>query len=123
MTDKTREVLDGIKSQLAAGVHPGEQWTSWPELTADNIIMHRVYDEQRRCVAECSSPDIAEVIAAAPTDVARLTRAVEAALELAEGLLENQAGDPDSSFDRGYAAGRRASGGMVRTAIENALNP
>jgi hypothetical protein len=43
--------------------------------------MHRVYDEQRRCVAECGSPDIAEVLAAAPTNLTRLTAAIEGVLE------------------------------------------
>jgi hypothetical protein len=94
-----RDVLDGIKARLAAGVHPGERWTSWPELTMDSIIMHRVYDDQRRCVAECSSPDVAEVLAAAPTDVARLTAAVDAVL--AKHKPEKRWTHPDwtGSFD------------------------
>lgn len=93
-----REVLDGIKARLAVGVHPSERWTSWPELTMDSIIMHRVYDDQRRCVAECSSPDVAEVLAAAPTDVARLTGAVEAVLGLHKPVYVYEYDDMNGVF-------------------------
>jgi len=104
--------LDSIKARLAAAVHPGERWTSWPELTMDNIIMHRVYDDQRRCVAECSSPDVAEVFASAPTDIARLTAAVDAVL----GLMA----DPEHYESQGPHDGY-VSVENLRNAIENAL--
>lgn len=63
----------------------------------------------------------AEFIAHARTDVPFLlsvARGVEAVRALAEALIENQPGDPDSAFDRGYAAGRRAAGGMVLATIK-----
>ena len=49
-----------------------EVWTDMPALTEDEVIMHRVYDDEGHCIAECSDPVNAEFIANAPADVAYL---------------------------------------------------
>lgn len=38
-------------------------WTAMPALTEESVIMHRVYDDDGHCIAECSSADVAEAIA------------------------------------------------------------
>ena len=68
---------------------------------------------------ECKQPDRAAgdrmtlALAAIPGLLARLD-AIEA---LGIRLQGNQAGDPDSAFDKGYAAGRRAAGDLLRAAL------
>jgi hypothetical protein len=102
-----REVLDGIKAWAA---ELDEPWSWLPELTMDDVIMHRVYDDDGHCVAECSSPDVAEFIAAAPTDIARLTAAVDAVLAECDYL------DTLADGDKHYAAGFRK---LIETALKD----
>ena len=112
-----REVLDGIKGRLAAA-------TPWPwevrtdDLTDDVDVVHATCGQKHlpRTYAD------AELIANAPVDVARLTRAVEAVLELHVPVMED--GEPvgcsccdwESEGNWGWPCATLA-------AIENALNP
>jgi len=127
MTDKTREVLDGIDARLAAAT-PGpwaayagciRQDRSWRD--ASDVVVD--YDGERPSIPN------AAFIAAAPVDVARLTRAVEAVLELhVEGA---DWGGGYCSHCTGQVEGSVYGDGQYRTipypcptvaAIENALN-
>ena len=93
--------LSGIRS-LLAGIE-GERWEYMPAMTDDAIIMHRVYDDEGHCIAECSSPTLAAFIAAAPSTVAGLLAVVERVEGLAK-YLETLA-----DGDKHYAALIRAA--------------
>ena len=54
--------------------------------------MHRVYDDDRHCIAECSSPDVAEFIAHSPTDMGKLIAAVDAVLAACATVIDNTDG-------------------------------
>ena len=59
------ERIDDIRAWFESSPDRDETWTAMPALTDDQIIMHRVYDDEGRCIAEASNPDIAEAIAIA----------------------------------------------------------
>ena len=107
-----REVLDGIKGRLTAAT-PGP-WVydkvSGVE-TVPEFDLHR-FDIMPETVARIDlRHEDGEFIAAAPVDVARLTRAVEAVLEIAD------------YWERTPALRKGTAASKVRAAIENALNP
>jgi hypothetical protein len=114
-----RDVLDGMKARLSAA-------TPWPWLVNDREqtvrvehseggmwlgeIMFDRSSEDYTDWMETFRPD-ATFIAAAPTDVARLTAALEAVLAVGEyNFLDDQ-----------YAVGYNDALEDVRAAIENAL--
>jgi hypothetical protein len=119
-----RDVLDGIKARLRDAADGPWRWAG-PDM-ARRVLLN-AGDET---VLQCSAlmwPDRydAVFIAAAPTDVARLTVAVDAVLALAEewrykgengwgAWQEGQGPDPE-----GYVLDTAA--GELRAAIENAL--
>ena len=91
-----REVLDGIKERLAAATpgpweFDGAEITTVPDYESDNPTPWKaVMDCEVSCGSYCYGGSVAmsigdddrAFIAAAPVDVARLTRAVEAVLNL-----------------------------------------
>lgn len=91
-----REVLDGIKDRLTAATpgpweFDGAEITTVPDYESDNPTPWKaVMDCEVSCGSYCYGGSVAmsigdddrAFIAAAPVDVARLTRAVEAVLEL-----------------------------------------
>ena len=131
-----REVLDDIKGRLAAATPGPWEWdeegfmgcgqvyTMHPDVLGGNIAAPSGDLYPR---SGYSPKDDMQFIAAAPVDVARLTRAVEEALSWAEKFENNQSSDiakrQGAQFDLGYSAGRRAAGNILRVAIENALTP
>ena len=98
-----REVLDGIKGRLGAAT-PGP-WAHYGDLGHEIYPIHG--EEPETVAGEVPRVADATFMAAAPVDVARLTRAVEAVLELADTWQQ----------DFPYKADQ------LRSAIENALNP
>ena len=60
-----RDRINDIRTWFESSPDRDETWTAMPALTDDQIIMHRVYDDEGRCIAEASNPDIAEAIATA----------------------------------------------------------
>jgi hypothetical protein len=101
-----RDVLDGIKARLSAAT-PGP----WDRLDAQ--IRHTQIDgwvdPDGRAAAQAQTESDIQFVMSAPTDVARLTAAVDAALLVAE------------EFDA--KAGHRWASSHLRAAIENALAP
>ena len=107
-----REVLDGIKGRLAAAT-PGP-WTTGSAVAGTNgVYFGTVHDpedptEPGILLGEAHAQD-AYFIAAAPVDVARLTRAIEDVLERADRLSKSkQCEDREIAED-------------LHAAIENAL--
>jgi len=138
-----REVLDGIKARLTKAT-PGP----WEVFASDydyppvdySIITSRYgdevacFDNHERKAGEALHELTADAafIAAAPVDVARLTRAVEAVLGLADAwdsrarhLMTYSQECPESVRDALYEQGEDLadSASKVRAAIEDALNP
>jgi hypothetical protein len=81
----TRPDLSAIRAQHATV--EGERWEYMPAMTDDAIIMHRVYDDEGHCIAECSSPTLAAFIAAAPSTVAGLLAVVDAVEKVRQELF------------------------------------
>ena len=119
-----REVLGGIKGRLTKAT-PGPWKIDKEDPTPLVSIVSIAEDRPWGWVEVARSLDTdAEFIAAAPVDVARLTRAVEAVLELARAWeveygsgskAEQVLGKQKVSID--FAVGK------IRAAIENALKP
>jgi len=113
-----REVLDGIKTRLTKAT-PGPWFL---DAGGDS----GVYTEAR---PSNTSSDVASAfrredeafIAAAPVDVARLTRAVEAALEACDTVIDNRDGHKPPGPP--HPTQQQATAVRIRAAIENALNP
>ena len=135
MTDKTREVLDGINTRLAAATPgPWAVMDVWDP--GEGVDFIDVYAETDGLEMVCRLPNPEEFehreplqadaafIAAAPADLARLTRAVEAVLELHtsdghKNLIGPYCEHCISPIDGGPELWPCAT---VK-AIENALNP
>ena len=110
-----REVLDGIKGRLAAAT-PGPWFASrfWVGAGED----HSDPDTE---VAKAAFLSDASFIAAAPVDVARLTRAVEAALDACDIVIDNRDGHKPPGPP--HPSREQVTAVRIRAVIENALNP
>jgi hypothetical protein len=131
-----REVLDGIKARLSAAVDMGT-WSAKHPPSGDSWIAIEKpngFTNVTAIVAKGIDKADAEFIAAAPTDVARLTAAVEGVLALADRLkseAENAEHGARCAAEINDGAGLRAwesekyafqqTERLIRSAIENAL--
>ena len=129
-----REVLDGIKDRLTKAT-PGpwraERYLYGP-IEDGRIRVTSPSDTGIHNLAEDVLPSDAVFIAAAPVDVARLTRAVEAVLGLADAwdsrgkhLMNYSEECPESVKLELYEQGEEMAdyARKIRAAIEDALNP
>jgi hypothetical protein len=125
MTDLTAR-LDAIQNRAEASPDQGEAWTAMPAMTDDQIIMHRVYDDEGRCIAEASNPDIAEAIADSHNDLPFLlvlARKQQAALAEVEEWLKTldviEKEDPTTPTHLNVSAGGLAR--AIRAAMKSTL--
>lgn len=119
-----RSVLDGMKARVSA-LTWAPPWKAW-----DRGIGYEVHSQGDEPInsghRETFTKADATFIAAAPTDVARLVAAVEAALDVAETLetytrnARNNNHILDSVWES-RASGYEAATKLLRAAIENAL--
>ena len=125
-----REVLDGIKGRLAAAT-PGP-WKANTDGTIDGTNYAEVICRgQVDCMAYCYGGTSviegdnlaadAEFIAAAPSTVARLTAALEAALDACDIVIDNRDGHKPPGPP--HPTRQQATAVRIRAAIENALKP
>ena len=118
-----RVVLEGIKARLAAAT-PGP-WTHDEAFNASFVCAGEgaVADTwiarwDNRPGRKQDKAD-AEFIAAAPTDVARLTAALEAALEACDRVIDNKDGHKPPGPP--HPTQQQATAIRIRATIENAL--
>jgi hypothetical protein len=106
-----RAVLDGIKGRMAEVTNLGE----WETTRSNDVVIYAPNGfGAYKLIAHADAKTDATFIAAAPTDVARLTAAIDAVLKECEDM-ESQ---PQTEL-----APVRFCGGLIRAAIENALTP
>lgn len=117
-----RAILDGIKARLEKANPMGAEWEALTDpgdrKTAPAWIVD-ADDLEIRLNATYAAGKVATFIATAPTDVARLTMALEAALAACDRVIDNTdghkpPGPPHPTQQQGTAI-------RIRAAIENAL--